>query len=639
MIRLLGRLLLIFTFLPFWQGSIALAGRTSQPAPTPAAVYTIPRAASINNPAGTMIAVRYSDPVDAATLTSRAFNVAGSASGKHTGQVALANDGRTVSFKPHLAFEPGERVNVQIQNEISSSAGQKFRPLTFWFTTARALSLDTARAALEAVQDPLPSFGPASSEIASAAARQYVTTPPDFPVINVTTPANQADDGYIFASNFKLHNNSGSYLLMLDNAGEPVYYQKLDRNLFACDFKKLPDGTLAYWDSSNLSYRILDSSYQLIDTISPLNGYTGIDNHDIQLLPNGDYIYLIYFVFPLDMSAYGGMNPANIIGLVIQEQDKAKNLVFEWHSWDHIPITDTNQDLTAALIDYVHGNAIELDSDGNLLLSARNLDEIIKINHQITIPPDPNLGQTIWTLGGKANQFKFSAGSGISDVLNFYYQQDIRRLPDGHITLFDNHAGHDASNSRALEYILDETDPKNYTATLVWEYRQSPDTFSSIMGNVQRLASGNTLIGWGDNASVNISEIKPDGSKALEMNFNGSFISYRAFRFQWVGNPTQPPRLALQTINNILTLTYSWNGATEIASYQIFAGNSTAATTFLASQPKTGFETSTALTADQAAYCYFRVTPVDRLGQARTSSNLVLNPACGIKNYLPLIAR
>ncbi|GIT32243.1 MAG: hypothetical protein Ct9H300mP2_3220 [Candidatus Neomarinimicrobiota bacterium] len=49
-------------------------------------------------------------------------------------------------------------------------------------------------------------------------------------------------------------------------------------------------------------------------------------------------------------------------------------------------------DLTAQVIDYVHANAIELDNDGNILLSCRHMDEITKINHQT--------GEIIWRLGG-----------------------------------------------------------------------------------------------------------------------------------------------------------------------------------------------------------------------------------------------
>ncbi len=60
-------------------------------------------------------------------------------------------------------------------------------------------------------------------------------------------------------------------------------------------------------------------------------------------------------------------------------------------------------------------------------MSGRHLDEITKINH--------NTGDLIWRLGGKANQFNiYWPARGISDVLEFYKQHDIRRLPNGDIS-------------------------------------------------------------------------------------------------------------------------------------------------------------------------------------------------------------
>lgn len=78
---------------------------------------------------------------------------------------------------------------------------------------------------------------------------------------------------------------------------------------------------------------------------------------------------------------------------IIQELDQSKNVVFQWRSWDHFRITDaTHEDLTAALVDYVHANALEVDNDGNILLSSRHLDEITKIDRQT--------GNIIWRLDG-----------------------------------------------------------------------------------------------------------------------------------------------------------------------------------------------------------------------------------------------
>jgi hypothetical protein len=632
------RLLLVLTFLPIWQAASVPIVKANPTLQNHDPEYIFPLPGSLYNQAGTTIALRYGEPLAAGTLSSSLFSVTGSASGVHSGQAVLALDGKTVIFKPDRPFSPQETVSVSVQSGISSTGGQTYAPLTFSFTIGKAVSPATVKATLAQIeQADLPPQPAASPRTSAATTSAYLTAPPDFPTINVTTPAAQTAEGYIFASNFTSP-NAGAYLLMLDNSGEPVYYQKMPGHSYAFDFKELPDGTVAYWDINSSGYKIMDSSYQVIRTISAGNGFKVIDGHDLQLLPNGDYIYLIYDVEgPIDLSSIGGRKDAIIVSLVVQEQDPAKNIVFQWNSNQHIPLTDSNQDLTAAVIDYVHGNAVELDSDGNLLISARHLSEIIKIKHNDATFPALKMGDTIWTFGGGvANQFTFRLGPGISDVPEFYYQHDIRRLPNGHITLFDNHNDPAPQNSRAMEFQLDEV---NLTATLVWEYRDTPDNFSPFMGNAQRLANGNTFIGWGGALPVSLTEVDPQGNKLLEMNFDSSFWSYRAYRFPWTGSPLVPPRLVLQPVNGTINLFFSWNGATDIDHYQIYYGSTPAATTLYTSMAKTGFETSLALPADIASNCYFLVVPVDIHGTTRLSSNVALNSnsACAIATYLPLV--
>ena len=221
----------------------------------------------------------------------------------------------------------------------------------------------------------------------------------------------------------------------------------------------------------------------------------------------------------VDMSQIvaGGDTAATVIGLIIQELDESKNVVFQWRSWDHFEITDaTSLDLTSSTIDYVHGNAIDMDTDGNLLISSRHMDEITKI--------DRVKGSIIWRLGGIHNQFTFK-----NDSLGFFRQHCIRRIANGNITLFDNGNFHSPQFSRAVEYNLDEI---GKTVTLVWEYRNNPTIYGFAMGSVQRLENGNTLIGWGFTTPA-LSEVTPDGKVALEMKFPGNIVSYRAFKFNW----------------------------------------------------------------------------------------------------------
>src|SRR5205823_2006818 len=123
------------------------------------------------------------------------------------------------------------------------------------------------------------------------------------------------------------------------------------------------------------------------------------------------------------------------------------------------------------IVDLQHVNGVETDVDGNILLLSRNFNEITKI--------DRKDGSVIWRLGGNLNQFKF-----VNWPVPFYGAHDLRRLKNGHFTLFDNGRHMESHGARALEFELDQV---KKIATLKWSYTYDPSMFSKAHGNVQRL--------------------------------------------------------------------------------------------------------------------------------------------------------
>ena len=100
---------------------------------------------------------------------------------------------------------------------------------------------------------------------------------------------------------------------------------------------------------------------------------------------------------------------------------------------------------------------------------------------------------------------------------------------------FDNGNFHTPPFSRAVEYELDEI---NLVATKVWEYRNNPDYYTSAMGSVRRLSNGNTLINWCRAGYV--TEVRPDGSKDLEIKFPLELYTYRVVKTDWVSTLFEP---------------------------------------------------------------------------------------------------
>lgn len=292
------------------------------------------------------------------------------------------------------------------------------------------------------------------------------------------------------------------------------------------DFKFYPQDQLysitrAY--NTHAEYYILDTTFQVIDTVKNTNGIQP-DSHEIIRLSNGNYVIGGALDSVMDLSAFTfngnpGSSSSTVIAYIIQEFDASHNLVFQWNSLDHIHPTEwyENYPYFPNNFDYCHGNAIEEDSDGHLLVSFRHLNSVYKIDH--------STGNVIWRLGGKSNDFTFINDNGFSG------QHDVRRLPDGNLSLFDNaNSSPPPRKSRGVEYRIDTA---NMTATLEWEYIHSPSFFSLAMGNHHVTNNTYHLINFGFVRRPNPSFILTNENEDVlsEFYFKDSVLIYRAYYY------------------------------------------------------------------------------------------------------------
>ncbi|KPL24465.1 MAG: hypothetical protein AMJ75_03605 [Phycisphaerae bacterium SM1_79] len=354
--------------------------------------------------------------------------------------------------------------------------------------------------------------------------------PNDFPEFTITQNGETAP-GYLIGSVDSRNPDVGSYFMIMDNSAVPVFYSKTQSlGELMCN------GLFAYRTeipgmSKKYTWYLQDEDFIDVDTFQMGNGYLA-DNHDFQILPNGHALMLCYDSQIIDMSEIieGGHPAANITGAVIQELDVQKNVIFQWRSWDHIPITDTYQDVTKARFGYIHVNSIELDeTDGNIILSCRETSEVIKIC-RVT-------GEVMWRMGAKNNEFTFINEHPENSPRYFKLMHDVRRHANGHLTMFDN--GADAKDmertySRAVEYDLDEI---NKTATMVWEFRHSPDILALSGGDCIRLANGNTIVRWGSAAKAGdapaMTEADTNGQLVYEITPSQEDVTGGFKRFVW----------------------------------------------------------------------------------------------------------
>lgn len=588
---------------------LALVPAGAQPAA--GFVYVSPAPGATLVRPGTALAFRQGSPLAAQHIKANLFAVSGSKSGVHAGSARLSDDRLTVLYYPATPFAYDETVSVTVGPGLATAAGAPLAGMSYRFTTARR-PITAAEAPL--VDELAPQ--PAPADVTPAFTATYRTYPEVSNVMTatVTTPASGTAPGQLFVAGLGSFSSSSPSLLMLDDQGEPIYLKATQPGYVATDFKKQVVNGLPYltyhqglsflgWSFGH--YYVMDQSYRVVDTWTMGNGLWA-DEHDLQLLDNDHALMFAYEPVPFDLSDWGGPADGILVDNVIQELDADRNVVFEWRASQHIPISDSYAPVSQSPLDFMHLNAVAVDLDGNLLISGRHLSEITKIDRQT--------GAIIWRMGGRQSQFTFTNDEGFS------FQHDVRPLADGHITLFDNGNQHEPSYSRAVEYVVDEG---ARTATRVWQYRETPDRFAAFMGNVQRLANGNSLIGWGGLPYV--TEARPDGSKALELALGA--LSYRAYRFAWSAMPAELPRAVVDFSAGGTTATvYSaWNGATDISSYRIYAGPNIGAMSLITTTTRSGFETVTNLTGLRPTTCVVQVKPVRRQGPALPLSPAVYN--------------
>jgi hypothetical protein len=132
------------------------------------------------------------------------------------------------------------------------------------------------------------------------------------------------------------------------------------------------------------------------------------------------------------------------------------------------------------------------------------------------------------------------------------------------------------------------------TVSLVQDYLHPAAFVSPALGSVTRLDDGRIFVGWGDQPYF--SEFDSDGTMLLDGQLPVGVRSYRAFTVDWVGTPSgRPAVVAKQNPSGGFVIRASWNGATEIARWQVLGGPSPSRLQPVGEQIWTGFETAIAV--------------------------------------------
>jgi hypothetical protein len=413
-------------------------------------------------------------------------------------------------------------------------------------------------------------------------------TRPDLspPAVEVAARARDTAPGHIFVAPEEGGAGQGGSMIF-DDRGEVVWF----RPLGGTHGRAMSFGVQSYrgrdvltWGETAGEYVIFDSAYREIARLRAGNGYDG-DHHEFLISPQDTALITIYNSVPHSLTAVGGSEGGRAWQGIVQELDiESGEVLFEWRSIDHVGLEETYvepwEDHYAG-IDYFHVNSVDVDHDDNLLISARETSAVYKV--------DRNTGEVIWRLGGKKSDFEMGPGT------RFAFQHDARRLPDGTISIFDNGSlvfedgvPRAVEESRAIVLDLDEREMR---ASLVREYTHPDKMYADAAGNVQMLANGDAFVGWG--RALAISEFAHDGGLLFDARLPPENRSYRAFRFPWRGHPSDRPAAAAERASDEEVNVYaSWNGATEVESWEVLTGPRPDGLEPLGSVTRNGFETA-----------------------------------------------
>jgi arylsulfate sulfotransferase len=261
-------------------------------------------------------------------------------------------------------------------------------------------------------------------------------------------------------------------------------------------------------------------------------------HHDILALPNGHLVLLANTSKTFnDLPGFPGAT--QVVGDVLIDLDEHRKPVWFWSAFDHVDIN--RQPLSFP--DWTHSNAIIYSpEDGNLILSMRNQDWVVKIDYE----DGRGNGNILWRLGpggdftipgGSPADFNYaqhypiltsSKSSGVFPLMMF--DNGNNRILNSGGTVCDS-PGAIPCYSRPVIFQLDETAK---TAQILWQNKLP--VFSVCCGSISVLQNGNveydiaalTLVPL---PSSRVQEVTQELTPQLvwQMDLAGQ-LGYRAFR-------------------------------------------------------------------------------------------------------------
>jgi hypothetical protein len=373
------------------------------------------------------------------------------------------------------------------------------------------------------------------------------TAPPPVTILSSQPGFGQGDDIFITPTGDPETYAAGPEIL--NTQGQPIWFHPVPQGETATDFRTqtyFGKPVLTWWQGDEVNGHgegtdyIYNSHFHQIATVNAGSGLQA-DAHEFLITPWNTALITSYQPATANLTSIGG--PANqaVLNGVVQEIDiRTGAVLFQWNSADHVPYSASEQPLPASPSepwDWFHVNAAHLNTNGNLLIDARNTWATYDVNQ--------DNGKVEWTLGGKDSSFSLRAAPGQeldSAGEIFAWQHDPEAIGHGDYTFFDDEATIGApefSESRAVTVNLNLN---TKVATLLASDDQPEGQLATSQGNAQTTDSGDLLVGWG--SLPYFSAFDPKGKLVFNAEFPAGVNTYRAYLLPWhpggFGFPGQP---------------------------------------------------------------------------------------------------
>lgn len=307
---------------------------------------------------------------------------------------------------------------------------------------------------------------------------------------------------------------AGPYGLVIDNSGRVVWYRSFPDGP-GLNFVALSSGHYAARpatpDPDDVEpWMVMDPLGRVVRTVTCGLGLRP-RVHELAAAADGSFWLLCDDTRTMDLTSIGGVASARVTGTAVHHVSADGSLLFAWTPFDHFDITDLDPiERTRANVNWTHANALDFDTEGNVIVSFRNLGEITKI--------DRATGAIRWRMGGKRNQFTF-----VDTPLPAFAGQHSARFcgPDA-LLLLDNMG--DPLESRAERYVIDEM---ARTARLVNAFVSPLRALTLIGGSAQSVSGDRTLVSFG--TAGRVEEYDATGRVVWQIAGNPGYV-FRAQR-------------------------------------------------------------------------------------------------------------